>query len=127
MLITQAFAQDVATTTTQSIGSTDMLFSVLPFIAIFAILYFLMIRPQQKRLREHQNLVSSLRRGDVVVTAGGLIGKIDRLVDENEAIIEIGEGVKVRVVRSLITDVRGKTEPVRAANDENAEKNKKSA
>jgi preprotein translocase subunit YajC len=126
MFITSAFAQDAAATT-QSIGSTDMLFSVLPFVAIFAILYFLMIRPQQKRLREHQTLVSNLRRGDIVVTAGGLIGKIDRLVDDNEALVEIGEGVKVRVIRSLITDVRGKTEPVRAANDENAEKNKKSA
>jgi preprotein translocase subunit YajC len=127
MLITQAFAQDAAATTMQSVGGTDMLFSVLPFVAIFAILYFLMIRPQQKRLREHRTLVTNLRRGDVVVTAGGLIGKIDRLVDDVEVMLEIGEGVKVRVLKSLVTDVRGKTEPVRAANDENAEKNKKSA
>lgn len=126
MLTTSAFAQD-AVATTQTVGSTDILFQVLPFVAILVIVYFLMIRPQQKRLREHQNLISNLRRGDVVITAGGLIGKIDRLVDDAEVLLEISEGVKVRAVRSLITDVRSKTEPVRAANDENAEKNKKSA
>jgi preprotein translocase subunit YajC len=126
MLITSAFAQDAAAQTIGG-GAGDMLFSMLPLVAIFAILYFLMIRPQQKRLREHQALVTNLRRGDVVVTAGGLIGKIDRIIDDKEVVLELGEGVKVRAVRNLITDMRGKTEPVKAANDEQPEKNKKSA
>ena len=126
MLINSAFAQDAAQTVSGG-ASSEMLFSILPLFAIFAIMYFLIIRPQQKRLREHRNMVTNLRRGDVVVTAGGVIGKIDRLVDDYEAILEVGEGVKLRVVRNLITEVRGKTEPVRAANDEPAEKNKKSA
>jgi preprotein translocase subunit YajC len=128
MFITQAFAQDAAA---QTPGSSDMLFSILPFVAIFAILYFLMIRPQQRRFKDHQNMVSNLRRGDVVVMTGGLIGKINKLVDDNEAILEIDEGIKVRVIRSSISEVRGRTEPVQAANDENTsslkEKNKKSA
>ena len=125
MLTTTAFAQDAAQAAAS--GPNEILFSILPFAAIFLILYFVMIRPQQKRLREHQSLVSNLRRGDVVVTAGGLIGKIDRIVDDSEALLEVGEGVKVRVLRSLVTEVRGKTEPVKAANDETIEKNKKSA
>lgn len=125
MLTTTAFAQDAAQAAAS--GPNEILFSILPFAAIFLILYFVMIRPQQKRLREHQSLVSNLRRGDVVVTAGGLIGKIDRIVDDSEVLLEVGEGVKVRVLRSLVTEVRGKTEPVKAANDETIEKNKKSA
>jgi preprotein translocase subunit YajC len=127
MFITQAFAQDAAA---QTPGSSDMLISFLPFVAIFAILYFLMIRPQQRRLKDHRAMVSNLRRGDSIVMTGGLIGKIDKLIDENEAVLEIGEGIKVRVVRSLISEVRSRTEPVKAVNDESAsfkEKNKKSA
>ncbi len=115
MFITSAFAQDAATQT-QGFGS---LVESLPFFAaIFAILYFLMIRPQQRRVKEHRALIANLRRGDVVITAGGLIGKIDKLVDESEAVLELGEGVKVRVLRSLISEVRSKSEPIKAANDE---------
>jgi preprotein translocase subunit YajC len=82
-----------------------------PLILIFAIMYFLLIRPQQKKMKEHQNMVSALRRGDQVVTQGGIIGKVAKVKDDNELEIEIAEGVKIRVVRSTIAQVLSKTEP----------------
>ncbi|MEL0438722.1 preprotein translocase subunit YajC [Phycobacter sp. K97] len=83
----------------------------LPLILIFAIMYFLLIRPQQKKMKEHQKMVSDLRRGDQVVTQGGLIGKVSKIKDDNEVEVELAEGVKVRVVRSTIAQVLSKTEP----------------
>lgn len=104
MLITPAYAQAAG-------GSSDFIFQILPFLLIFVIMYFLIIRPQQKRVKDHRELVSALRRGDTVVTAGGLIGKVTR-VDESELQVEIAQGMKVKVVRSTITEVRSKSEPV---------------
>jgi preprotein translocase subunit YajC len=86
----------------------------VPLLLIFAIMYFLLIRPQQKKMKEHQNMVSSLRRGDQVVTQGGLIGKVTKVKDDNEIEVELAEGVKVRVVQSTIAQVISKTEPVEA-------------
>ena len=83
----------------------------LPLILIFAIMYFLLIRPQQKKVKEHQAMVSALRRGDQVVTQGGLIGKVTKVKDDNEVEVELAEGVKVRVVQSTISQVISKTEP----------------
>jgi preprotein translocase subunit YajC len=83
----------------------------IPLILIFAIMYFLLIRPQQKKLKQHQAMVASLRRGDQVVTAGGLIGKVSKIKDDAEVEVELAEGVKVRVVRSTIGQVLNKTEP----------------
>ena len=83
----------------------------IPLILIFAIMYFLLIRPQQKKLKQHQSMVASLRRGDQVVTAGGLIGKVSKIKDDAEVEVELAEGVKVRVVRSTIGQVLNKTEP----------------
>jgi preprotein translocase subunit YajC len=77
-------------------------------------MYFLLIRPQQKRQKEHRALITNLRRGDIVVTGGGIIGKIAKVVDDNEILVEMAEGVKVRVARSMISEVRSKSEP---AND----------
>jgi preprotein translocase subunit YajC len=74
-------------------------------------MYFLLIRPQQKKMKEHQNMVSSLRRGDQVVTQGGLIGKVVKVKENNELEVELAEGVKVRVVQSTIAQVLSKTEP----------------
>jgi len=82
-------------------------------ILIFAIMYFLLIRPQQKKAKEHQAMVKALRRGDQVVTQGGLIGKVAKVKEENELEVEIAEGVKVRVVQSTITQVLNKTEPAK--------------
>lgn len=104
MLITPAYAQAAG-------GGSDFIFQILPFLLIFVIMYFLIIRPQQKRVKDHRELVSALRRGDTVVTAGGLIGKVTR-VDESELQVEIAQGMKVKVVRSTITEVRSKSEPV---------------
>ncbi|THH38260.1 preprotein translocase subunit YajC [Aliishimia ponticola] len=85
----------------------------VPLILIFAIMYFLLIRPQQKKMKEHQAMVSSLRRGDQVVTQGGLIGKVSKVKDDNEVEVELAEGVKVRVVQSTIAQVLNKTEPAK--------------
>ena len=82
---------------------------------IFLIMYFLMIRPQQKKVKEHRSMVEALRRGDQVVTAGGLIGKVTKVEDgKSEVEVEIAPNVRVRVVRSTITQVMSKTEPAEA-------------
>lgn len=85
--------------------------SFIPIILIFAIMYFLMIRPQQKKMKEHAAMVAALRRGDQVITQGGLIGKVTKVKDDNEIEVEIANGVKVRVVQSTINTVLNKTEP----------------
>jgi len=87
----------------------------IPLILIFAIMYLLLIRPQQKKMKEHQKMVSALRRGDQVVTQGGLIGKVVKVRENNEVEVEIADGVKVRVVQSTITQVLSKTEPAAEA------------
>ncbi|MEQ8745436.1 preprotein translocase subunit YajC [Pyruvatibacter sp.] len=104
MLITPAYAQTAG-------GGTDFLVTIFPFIIVFAIIYLLILRPQQKRIKEHRAMVEAVRRGDTVVTAGGLIGKVTKVVDETEVQVEIAEGTRVRVVRSTLSDVRSKTEP----------------
>ena len=83
----------------------------IPLILIFAIMYFLLIRPQQKKVKEHQAMVVALRRGDKVVTQGGMIAKVTKVKDDNEIEVEIAEGVKVNVVKSTIATVVSKTEP----------------
>ena len=91
---------------------TDTL--IVPFVLIFVIMYFLMIRPQQKRQKEHQEMIKNVRRGDQVVMSGGLIGKVSKVSDDNELELEIADNVKVRVSRSAIADVRSKGEPVKS-------------
>ncbi|WP_101067902.1 preprotein translocase subunit YajC [Roseovarius salinarum] len=83
----------------------------IPLILIFAIMYFLLIRPQQKKLKDHKAMVEALRRGDQVVTQGGLIGKVSKVKDDDEIEVELAQGVKVRVVKSTIAQVLSKTEP----------------
>lgn len=107
MFITPAYAQSPG-------GGGDFFVTLLPFILIFAIMYFLIIRPQQRRLREHREMVANLRRGDTVVTSGGIIGKVTK-VEDNELQVDIGDGMKVRVVRGTISEVRSKGEPVAPA------------
>ena len=86
----------------------------IPLILIFVIMYFLLIRPQQKKVKEHQAMVAALRRGDQVVTQGGMIGKITKVKDDTEVEVEIADGVKVRVMRQTITQVMSKSEPAAA-------------
>ena len=87
---------------------------IVPFVLIFVIMYFLMIRPQQKRQQEHQEMIKNVRRGDQVIMSGGLIGKVTKVSDDNELELEIADNVKVRVSRNSIADVRSKGEPVKA-------------
>ncbi|MCK0120811.1 MAG: preprotein translocase subunit YajC [Yoonia sp.] len=88
--------------------------SLVPLLLIFGIMYFLLIRPQQKKLKEHQAMVSALRRGDQVITQGGVMGKVTKVKDDsNEVEVEIAQGVNVRVVRSTIATVVNKTEPAK--------------
>ena len=86
-----------------------------PLILIFVVFYFLLIRPQQKRMKEHREMVAALSKGDEVVTAGGIVGKVVK-VDEGELQVEITTGVKVRVMRATVSEVRSRTQP-KAAND----------
>ena len=109
MFVTPAFAQAAG----PAAGTTGLLFQLLPFVLIFVIMYFLIIRPQRQRLRQHQEMVKNVRRGDTIVTSGGLIGKIAKVVDDNEVQLEIAEGVRVRVSRGMISEVRSKGEPVK--------------
>jgi len=85
----------------------------VPLILIFAIMYFLLIRPQQKKVKEHAAMVQALRRGDQVVTQGGVIGKVVKVKDDGEIEVEIADGVKVRIVQSTIATVMSKTEPAK--------------
>ena len=95
-------------------GATAMLIQIAPLLAIFVLFYFLMIRPQQKRMKQHQAQISAIKRGDEVVLSSGMVGKVTR-VEENEAMVEVAQGVNVRVVKSMIADVRTRT--AIAAND----------
>ena len=85
----------------------------IPLILIFAIMYFLLIRPQQKKAKEHSNMVSNLRRGDNIITQGGIVGKVAKVKEDGEIEVEIADGVKVRVIKSTVATVISKTEPAK--------------
>ena len=105
MFVTPAFAQAAA-------GQPPSLISQLPFfIAIFAIFYFLLIRPQQKKAKEHAAMIAAIRKGDQIVTAGGLVGKVTKVRDDNELEVEIATDVKVRIVQATVQPVRSTPEP----------------
>lgn len=108
MFVTPAFAQAAGA---PSAGASIASFA--PLILIFVIMYFLMIRPQQKRMKEHRAMVEALKKGDEVVTQGGLVGRITAVRDA-ELEIEIAPGVKVRVVRSSVTGLVNRTQPAAA-------------
>jgi len=108
MLVTPAFAQ-----TSSLFGGDSLLVTMLPFVLIFVIMYFLILRPQQKRVKEHGELVKNLRRGDTVVTSGGVVGKVTKVVDDEQIEIEIADGVRIRQMRQMVSGVRAKTEPAK--------------
>jgi preprotein translocase subunit YajC len=110
MFVTEAFAQG---SPLGGLFGGDLLTGVAPFILIFVIMYFLILRPQQKRAKEHQELVKNLRRGDTVITSGGLMGKVTKVVDDDQIEVEIADGVRVRQMRSMVSGVRAKGEPVK--------------
>ncbi len=107
MFVSPAYAQAAAP------GGTGGFEAILPLVLIFVVFYFLLIRPQQKKAKEHKALLGSIRRGDKIVTGGGIIGTVTKVVDDNELAVEIAEGVRVRVQRGLIATVLSKTEPVK--------------
>ncbi|PCI31708.1 MAG: preprotein translocase subunit YajC [Alphaproteobacteria bacterium] len=109
MFISDAFAEAAGAP-----GGESAFMQFLPFILIIGVFYFLMIRPQQKRAKEHKNMIGALRRGDNVVTSGGIVAKVSRVIDDHEIELEIAAGVKVKVIRSTISTVVGKPAP---AND----------
>ena len=121
MLFSSAYAQ--ATTPTGGAGLLDMS-SMLFIVPIIAVFYFFMIRPQQKKMKEHRALIAGVRRGDRVVTGGGLIGQVTKVISDGEVQIEIAEGVRVRVVRSTITEVLSKTTAADSKSDGDASSDK---
>ncbi|TBW34285.1 preprotein translocase subunit YajC [Siculibacillus lacustris] len=110
MFVTPAYAQSVGAAG----GAGDILMSLVPFAFILVIMWVMVIRPQRQRQKAHEELVKNLRRGDIVVAAGGIIAKVSKVVGDAEVEVEIAEGVKIRVVRSTVTEVRAKGEPAKA-------------
>ncbi|AEH88430.1 MULTISPECIES: preprotein translocase subunit YajC [Mesorhizobium] len=106
MFVTPAYAQGIGG------ASPDMFISILPFVLIFVIMYFLIIRPQRTQLKKRGEMLAAVRRGDTVVTGGGFVGKVTKVIDDNELEIDLGGGTKVTALRSTIADVRVKGEPV---------------
>ena len=106
MFVTPAYAQTAG-------GGSEILMSILPFLLIFVIMYFLIIRPQRTQMKKRAEMLANVRRGDQVVTGGGMVAKVTKVIDDTELEVEIADGVKVRLVRSLIADVRVKGEPVK--------------
>jgi preprotein translocase subunit YajC len=104
MFATPAYAQAAG-------GAGGAFASFVPLILIFAIMYFLLIRPQQKKVKEHAAMVEALRRGDQVVTQGGLIGKVTKVLEDGKVKVEIAPGVEVQVVKNTVAQVLNKTEP----------------
>ena len=108
MFISPAFAQGSPLG-----GDASLMTQLLPFVLIFVIMYFLILRPQQKRVKAHAEMVKNVRRGDTVVTSGGLVGKVTKVIDDEQIEVEIADNIRVRQVRSMVSDVRAKGEPVK--------------
>jgi preprotein translocase subunit YajC len=107
MLITPAYAQ------TGTGGGSDFLIQLMPILLMFVIFYFLLLRPQQQRVKAHRELVANIRRGDTVVTAGGIIGKVTKVKDDAEIEVEIAPNTRVLVIKGTVSEVRVKGEPVK--------------
>ncbi|UTO29183.1 preprotein translocase subunit YajC [Bartonella harrusi] len=108
MFITNAYAQ-----VADSVSNGPSLVNFIPFILIFAIMYFFMIRPQRAQMKKRQEMLNAIRRGDTVITGGGIVGKVTKVYDENgELEVEIGNDMRIRVIRSTLSDVRVKGEPI---------------
>lgn len=106
MLISPAYAQTAG-------GAGFDMVQLLPLVLIFVVFYFLLIRPQQKKVKEHRAMIAAVRRGDTVVTGGGIVAKVIKVVDNDHLQVEIADNVRVRVLRGTIADVRAKAEPAK--------------
>jgi preprotein translocase subunit YajC len=114
MIVSEAWAQTIGG---GAVGGMESLQQFLPLILIFLVFYFLMIRPQQKKVKAHREMVNQLRRGDRVLTQGGIIGQIYKVLSDTEVSVEIADGVRVKVMRTAIAEVLAKTEPVGGGKD----------
>ncbi len=117
MLVTPAYAQAGAA------GGPDIFMSLLPFVLIFVVMYFLIIRPQRLNAKKREEMLANVRRGDTVITGGGLVGKVTKITNDHELELDLGGGLKVTAIRSMLADVRVKGEPV--ANQNSPAKGKK--
>jgi preprotein translocase subunit YajC len=106
MFVTPAFAQGAGG------GAGDILTSLAPILILIVIFWLLIFRPQQKRVKAHQEMLAGIRRGDTIVTTGGIVGKVTKVVEGEDLEVEVSSGVKVKVVQSMVSDVRSKPEPV---------------
>jgi len=107
MLISPAYAQGAGA------PGQDIFGMLVPFILIFFIMYFLIIRPQNVKRKEMADMIANVRRNDTVITSGGLVGKVVKIIDDHEIIVEIADGVKVKVIKGTLADVRAKGQPVK--------------
>jgi preprotein translocase subunit YajC len=112
MLISAAYAQ--GTGISGIFDNQSALIQFLPLVLIFVVFYFLLIRPQQRKAKDHKTMLDALRRGDRVVTGGGIIGTVARVENPEEVTVDIAEGVRVRVLRSTISSVLAKPDPAAA-------------
>lgn len=108
MWISPAFAQGAP-----GGAGTDMFVQLLPIVLMFVIFYFLLFRPQQQKAKQHREMIANLRRNDVVVTSGGIVGKVTKVIDEIEVEVEIAPNTRVRLIRSMVAVVRAKADPVK--------------
>lgn len=106
MFVTPAYAQTGG-------GGADMIMGILPFVLIFVIMYFLIIRPQRQQAKQREAMLAAIRRNDTIVTGGGIVGKVTKVIDDNELEVEIAKETRVRVARAMVADVRVKGEPVK--------------
>lgn len=106
MFITPAYAQSGAA------GAPDIFMSLMPFILIFVVMYFLIIRPQRAAAKKRADMLAAVRRGDTVITGGGLVGKVTKVINDQELEVDLGGGLKVTALRGMLADVRVKGEPV---------------
>jgi preprotein translocase subunit YajC len=106
MFVTPAYAQTAG-------SAPDMLISVLPFVLIFVIMYFLILRPQRQQAKKRSEMLAAIRRGDTVVTGGGLVGKVTKVIDDEKVEVEVASDVRVVQMRAMLADVRAKGEPVK--------------
>jgi preprotein translocase subunit YajC len=120
MFVTPAYAQGLG-----GLGDSQTIMQFLPLILIFVVFYFLLIRPQQKKAKEHKTMLGNLRRGDRVVLGGGIIGTVAKVSGDDEVLVDIAENTRVKVVRSTVSTVLARTEPAKEAKDDAAEADNK--
>lgn len=106
MFINQALAQTATNATVATESFSSLLSSMMPMFLILAVFYFLIIKPQNKRLQEHKHIINNLKKGDKIITGGGIVGKVKKILNDDEIVVEIAEGVEVHVIRSTIISIK---------------------